>query len=474
MPFIAFIVTTAFVFANLIIAVVCDAVHVLGDDDVANIIGFENNEGKLETKDKAMYGNRSVDHLFRLNSSNALLVTKSKVSTSQKLHDLDSQLNHLVRTTNHLMFVIDSLAGVPDNRIFRERTFILGEETVITDQKSCDTSDLISNNVNAQLDMYDKDIEQSIIDSANGIKKSGLKTPQQNRNGTEEIITIISALPQDKHQTNPKIGEQSPGRNLHSDQSMIISRNESYRTDNKELASALAIRNYKKESSRTISEISEQFIENVQHVAGHVVANPPMRELNAARKMAGTVINNDRVQYFILALIVINAIMMGVATFPAVKDNPDVSSIFELTDQIFLWIFTFESGFQLIFHGWRLFKDGFLVFDMLIVILSWAMEGTQVIRAFRIFRALRIVNRVKVMKNLILAVFNVLPNLTSILMLLFLVFYIFAVMFTELYKDTSKQYPPTKQYFVGLPETFFTLFQMMTLASSSWLLFYLQ
>lgn len=226
-----------------------------------------------------------------------------------------------------------------------------------------------------------------------------------------------------------------------------------------------ASKKHKKRASRSFSEMSEY----VQQVAERIVENPPVRELNSARKMAGTVINNDRVQYFILALIVINAIMMGVATFPAVKDNPDVSSIFELTDQIFLWIFTFESGFQLIFHGWRLFKDGFLVFDMLIVILSWAMEGTQVIRAFRIFRALRIVNRVKVMKNLILAVFNVLPNLTSILMLLFLVFYIFAVMFTELYKDTSKQYPPTKQYFVGLPETFFTLFQMMTLAS--WLLF---
>ena len=124
---------------------------------------------------------------------------------------------------------------------------------------------------------------------------------------------------------------------------------------------------------------------------------------------------------------------------------------------------------QLAYHGWKLFKDAWLVFDLLIVGMSWALEGVKVARAFRIFRALRLITRVDVMRNLIKALISVIPNLTGIMMLLFLAFYIFAVMFTQLYKDTSNEYPPTKHYFVGLPETFFTLFQMMTLAS--WLLF---
>ena len=454
---------TAFIFANLIIAVVCDAVHVLGGDDVANIIGLDGDDNNIERRDNSIYGSRSVDHILRLKYNNTMLVLKSKASTSQTLHDLDNQLDHLVRTTNHLMLVVDSLGGVPNNRLCLENSYIRGEETVFPGQKP-DTSDVISNNVNSEQDLYNRDIERPMKVSDNGIQKSGLKIPQQNRNITEEIITMTFSLPQDKYQRNPAISEQMPEKN-HREEPMISSMNESHPNVTEGLGSALSITNYEKKSSRTFSEISEQFMENAQHVAGHVVGNPPVRELNAARKMAGTIINNDRVQYFILALIMINAIMMGVATFPAVKDNPDVSSIFELIDQIFLWIFTIESGCQLIFHGWTLFKDGFLVFDMFIVILSWALEGTQVIRAFRIFRALRLVNRVKVMKNLILAVLNVLPNLTGIMMLLFLVFYIFAVMFTQLYKDTSKQYPRTQQYFVGLPETFFTLFQMMTFVS---------
>ena len=209
----------------------------------------------------------------------------------------------------------------------------------------------------------------------------------------------------------------------------------------------------------SMSDLSDQFVENMHHVADH----PPVRELNNLRKLAGKFVNDDRVQAFILALIVINAIMMGVATYPFVKENPSVSSKFDIIDQIFLIIFTIEAAMQLIYHGWTLFKDSFLVFDLTIVALSWALDGVKVARAFRIFRALRLITRIDVMRNLITALISVIPNLTAIIMLLCLVFFIFGVMFTNLYKDASKQYPRTQQYFVALPETLFTLFQMMTL-----------
>lgn len=177
----------------------------------------------------------------------------------------------------------------------------------------------------------------------------------------------------------------------------------------------------------------------------------------------GRFINCDRFQYFILTLIVINAIMMGVATFPYVKDNPQISTVFETIDRVFLVIFTIESALQLLYQGLYLFKDGFLVFDLLIVILSWALEGTQVIRAFRIFRALRLVTRVETMRNLVSAMFDVMPSLGAIFALMALVFYIFGVMFTQLYKDLSKRGDDPMGYFSSLPRTLFTLFQIMCL-----------
>jgi len=187
-----------------------------------------------------------------------------------------------------------------------------------------------------------------------------------------------------------------------------------------------------------------------------------LQTINNGRKYIGEKVNDHRVQNFILLLISINSIMMGIATFPFVKENPDMSDKFDLADQIFLVIFTVESGLQLLYYGWFLFTDSFLVFDLLIVIMSWALEGTQVIRAFRIFRALRLITRIEVMKNLVLALFSVIPKMTAIAMLLMLIFFIFGVMMTTLFKG---MYPKTltQPYFESLFYSLFTLFQMMTL-----------
>ena len=214
--------------------------------------------------------------------------------------------------------------------------------------------------------------------------------------------------------------------------------------------------------AKSISSMGDRFMDNVTVVK----ESKTVTFCNNFRKLMGTIINDWRVQYFILTLIVINAIMMGVATLPIVKENPSTKSTFELIDRIFLSIFTIECAMQLIYHGWTLFKDGWLVFDLFIVAISWAfdkIDGLQVARAFRIFRALRLVARIDVMRNLITALVSVIPRVNAIILLLALVFYIFGVVFTLLYKDTSKTYPRTEQYFVALPETWFTLFQIMTL-----------
>eukprot|EP00970_Alexandrium_tamarense_P000232 scaffold25_cov190-Alexandrium_tamarense.AAC.25 len=218
-------------------------------------------------------------------------------------------------------------------------------------------------------------------------------------------------------------------------------------------------------SKRTIS-LSDSFIEipsNIEPSTNSDRCPSWFYLLNDVRKKIGRVVKDDRVQNIVLLLIVINAIMMGVATFPFVRYNPDLSARFELVDLIFLILFTVESGLQLMYHGWRLFKDGFLVFDLAIVVMSWALDGAQVARAFRIFRALRLITRIKAMRELVQALFNVISKMTAIGMLLFLMFYIFGVMFTQLYKDVSKAAGPEENFFVGLPETFFTLFVMMTL-----------
>lgn len=183
----------------------------------------------------------------------------------------------------------------------------------------------------------------------------------------------------------------------------------------------------------------------------------------AVRNWCGSVVTNPYFQLFIVALICINGIMMGIATYSFVRDNPKINSIFETVDLVFLIIFTIELAMQIAFLLFRLFLDGWLVFDFLVVVLSWFFANVQVIRAFRIFRALRLVTRIKTMKNLVSAMFSVMPSLGAIMLLLLLIFYIFAVMFTQLFKTLDDLNPDLSwPYFTGLDQTFFTLFQVMT------------
>jgi hypothetical protein len=131
-----------------------------------------------------------------------------------------------------------------------------------------------------------------------------------------------------------------------------------------------------------------------------------MREIldsiNTIRFNVGMLVNNTRVQFLIVLLIVINAAMMGVATYDFVKKDPDMDAAFEKIDETFLIIFTVELCMQFVYLGWRLVLDGWLLFDLIIILTSWSFSSVQIIRAFRIFRALRLVTRIKIMKNLLL------------------------------------------------------------------------
>jgi hypothetical protein len=121
----------------------------------------------------------------------------------------------------------------------------------------------------------------------------------------------------------------------------------------------------------------------------------------SARLICGKFVNHPKVQLLIVLLIAINAIMMGLATFDFVKNDLTVSRSFEITDLVFLVIFTIELAMQFFYHGWRLFTNGWLCFDFVIITMSWAFAEFQIIRAFRAFRALRLISRIKVLQNLV-------------------------------------------------------------------------
>lgn len=185
-----------------------------------------------------------------------------------------------------------------------------------------------------------------------------------------------------------------------------------------------------------------------------------MSNIGIFRYVVGGIVNNNYVQKIIILLIFIGAIMMGIVAYNA--DSPLAHSI-DTVDDYFLKVYTVEIIMQFIYHGHRLFLDGWLVFDAVIVSVSLAMPDLAIVQSLRIFRALRLVARVKVLKNLMLAIFGVLPRMCAILLLLLLVMYIFAVMFTQLWHDLYSRGVTSTDYFSSISITFFTLFQLLTM-----------
>ena len=188
-------------------------------------------------------------------------------------------------------------------------------------------------------------------------------------------------------------------------------------------------------------------------------ATATIENVHVVTEFCGKVVNHPRVQVAIICLIIINAIMMGAATFEFVEENSTISNAFEITDLVFLIIFTVELGMQLIYYGYKLFLDGWLLFDFIIVVLSWALQSLQIIRAFRIFRALRLITRVKTMKNLVDALFDIMPRLGAVSALLSLIIYMYAVLCTELFGELEL----SQNYFGRLDHSIWTLLDMMTM-----------
>ena len=188
---------------------------------------------------------------------------------------------------------------------------------------------------------------------------------------------------------------------------------------------------------------------------------------NRLRYQCGRFLNHQVTQHAVIALIIFNSILMGVETFGFVQDNLRIHNTFEALNSICLVLFTAEIGMELIYRKWQLFRDPWLIFDLLVVIVSWMSHSFDVGRAFRIMRALLIVGKMSNLRGLVKALSTCIPKIFTVGILLLLIIYMYAVIFTSLFKDLYSEGYLDEPYFSRLDYTMFTLFQIMTMDSWS-------
>ena len=177
-------------------------------------------------------------------------------------------------------------------------------------------------------------------------------------------------------------------------------------------------------------------------------------------KMQG-VLESARFQNFITAIIVVNAVTLGLETSNTAMDL--AGGLLITLDRLILAIFVVELTAKIVVYRTRFHHDPWNVFDFVVVGIALvpATGSLSVLRALRILRVLRLVSAVPSMRRVVTALLHAVPGMGSIVALLALVFYVFAVMATKLF---GASFP---EWFGTVAASAYSLFQVMTLESWS-------
>ncbi len=174
-----------------------------------------------------------------------------------------------------------------------------------------------------------------------------------------------------------------------------------------------------------------------------------------------SILESQRFQFFIIAVIIANAITIGLETSKTAVAA--AGGLLAAVDLLALTIFIVEIVAKLYVYRLAFFRDPWNVFDFVIVAIALmpSGEGLSVLRSLRILRALRLISMVPQMRLVVQALLSAIPAMGSVVALLALIFYVAAVMATKLF---GAQFP---DWFGTVGASLFTLFQIMTLESWS-------
>jgi len=162
------------------------------------------------------------------------------------------------------------------------------------------------------------------------------------------------------------------------------------------------------------------------------------------------------VRNFIMALIILNAVTLGLETFPI--ESVLFDRVMPFVDQIIITIFVIEIFLKLLAYRLNFFRSGWNWFDVVVIGVSLypAAGPLTVLRSLRILRTFRLFSVMPEMRKVVEALLRAIPGMGAIIAVLALIFYVFAVMATKLFgADVAK--------FATLGESAITLFQVMTL-----------
>lgn len=172
--------------------------------------------------------------------------------------------------------------------------------------------------------------------------------------------------------------------------------------------------------------------------------------------------NHSFFQTFVIFAIILSALLVGASTY---NIPPKVLFILNLMDTLITLFFVIEISVRFFAEEKKLkfFKDGWNIFDTIIVLVSVVPVGPNssilVLRLLRIFRVLRLISAIPELKELIEALLKSIKRVFYVSLLLFIIIYVYASFGSILFAQSD----PSRWGDLGI--SMITLVQVLTLSS---------
>ena len=179
------------------------------------------------------------------------------------------------------------------------------------------------------------------------------------------------------------------------------------------------------------------------------------------RDLAHRVTHSNGFEYFIIGLILFNAVLLGVETISFVMER--YSAWIDMGQQAILGVFIVEAVLKIFAvspRADRYFRDGWNVFDFSIIVLAFVpATGSFAIiaRLARLMRLLRLVSAVPELRLIVATLVRSIPSMLHIVALMSLMVYIYAIIGYQLFHEHDPE------HWRNLGISLLSLFRVVTL-----------
>ncbi len=179
------------------------------------------------------------------------------------------------------------------------------------------------------------------------------------------------------------------------------------------------------------------------------------------KEYCARLVKNKWFDRIIIALIIINAAILGFETSPEL--NATYGRLFGFINQFILGVFILEAVIKITAVAPKVskyFKNGWNLFDFSIILLSLIPATGQfamIARLARLLRVLRLISALPELRLIVSTLLRSIPGMANVMLLMSVIFYIYAIMGFHLFHE----HDPEHWRNVGI--SLLTLFRIVTL-----------